>query len=736
MDVLDSNGKLSGIRSFLPPLICKGILREFKDKKRGGGVGYSTESRLEIITVAINLSLLILLAIMPLSTTRANTLPEQLTTGVVMEYIEENQLTTVEELIAALPPLHKRHVVFVYESGALNREFVSGTYPRVVSWGATGHFVLSWLTHPDAPSRKSVEFLQPAEEKWIAGTIDFSRSPPEIAQPAICADCHGRLNKPLWGDWPMWKGTELESYLDKNPLAVNIHTLNAVRSTNPMLEPLDLQEFDPELDSRNIPNSYSTLRKPASELGSALAWRHGEILFNIVKARENYMEIARKETCASWGGSSEAYNAIIRYFAPEDHHLALLRGSLQPIQGASVPVNDFTTNHYTLSCFSAGNGDINTVFKFLILHDLYQSNDQVAQLYRTLSNEEISSLSGYLHYAPGTATAEDELIQSYNQHFGYRDEVSLIARGSRYGTAAYSSAAFGEGHLRKMAPRVCTILMQDDEIDNIVPSFSIADSNAEEKTKKISFTVSLDEPSTQETIVNWETVGGSAQEDIDYIAADGTLIFIPGETERTISISLVEDKANESDEAFTVELSNAVNAAVNGDDSTANGIITDNNQDRINYQPPSDQPPTSQPPSDPPQTSQPPRSQPQTSQPPSDQPQTSQPPGDPPQTSQPPSDPPQTSQPPSDPPQTSQPPSDPPPASQPPSDPPPVSRPTGIEIEQTDKSGSGGGCAIARNKKGSGGTMSESTVLNLFLIVSVLFSVVSCQIRSKEKRVK
>ena len=126
-------------------------------------------------------------------------LPAEMTRHSLLNSVRDRQITSVEDFVAALPVLHKRHVAFVYRSEALFKEFISGQYPRVISWGADGRFVFSWSTDPASPGHEFVEFLKPERDRWIAGVIDFSGSTPTLREPAACASCHGQLHKPLWG---------------------------------------------------------------------------------------------------------------------------------------------------------------------------------------------------------------------------------------------------------------------------------------------------------------------------------------------------------------------------------------------------------------------------------------------------------------------------------------------------------------------------------------------------------
>ena len=75
------------------------------------------------------------------------------------------------------------------------------------------------------------------------------------------------------------------------------------------------------------------------------------------------------------------------------------------------------------------------------------------------------------------------------------------------------------------------------------------------------FTVTLSPAHASQTAtVNYVTVNGSASAASDYIAKSGTLSFAPGVTTQTISVAVNGDALFESDETFSVALSNVVNA--------------------------------------------------------------------------------------------------------------------------------------------------------------------------------
>ncbi|ORE95490.1 chitinase, cellulase [Stappia sp. 22II-S9-Z10] len=88
----------------------------------------------------------------------------------------------------------------------------------------------------------------------------------------------------------------------------------------------------------------------------------------------------------------------------------------------------------------------------------------------------------------------------------------------------------------------------------VVPDVSIGDAVVTEADGAATLTVTLSEPTTITTRVDFAAAAASADE-ADYTPVSGTLVFAPGETTATITVPIVNDTEAEPDEAFTVTLS-------------------------------------------------------------------------------------------------------------------------------------------------------------------------------------
>jgi hypothetical protein len=122
---------------------------------------------------------------------------------------------------------------------------------------------------------------------------------------------------------------------------------------------------------------------------------------------------------------------------------------------------------------------------------------------------------------------------------------------------------------------VGTIVNDDIEL----PKLRIGDVTKKEGRKgttSFTFTVTLSGPSTVPVTVSYATSDGTAKvSNGDYVAASGTLTFAPGETSKTITISVKGDRKREADETFLVNLLSASNALI----ADGQGVGTIRNDD-------------------------------------------------------------------------------------------------------------------------------------------------------------
>jgi hypothetical protein len=136
-----------------------------------------------------------------------------------------------------------------------------------------------------------------------------------------------------------------------------------------------------------------------------------------------------------------------------------------------------------------------------------------------------------------------------------------------------------------------TILDNDPQV-----SVSVDDVSRSESDGPAVFTLSLSRASGKVVTVAYATADGSAAAPGDYATRSGTLVFLAGETSKSVSVPLSDDEVSEPDETFALNLSNAVNLTL----SDAQGVGTIVDDDAATPPPPPPPPPDDNPPPLPP----------------------------------------------------------------------------------------------------------------------------------------
>jgi hypothetical protein len=148
--------------------------------------------------------------------------------------------------------------------------------------------------------------------------------------------------------------------------------------------------------------------------------------------------------------------------------------------------------------------------------------------------------------------------------------TSALTTGTHTITAEYSSDANFT---------VSTGTLSGGQVVKAQPSLSINDASITEGdagTKVLNFTVTLSAASSLTVTTNYATANGTATAPSDYAAIASTLLtFSPGDTSKSVSVTINGDLGYEPDETFSVNLSNPVNATI----SDNQGLGTIQNDD-------------------------------------------------------------------------------------------------------------------------------------------------------------
>lgn len=113
------------------------------------------------------------------------------------------------------------------------------------------------------------------------------------------------------------------------------------------------------------------------------------------------------------------------------------------------------------------------------------------------------------------------------------------------------------------------------------PTMTISDATVVEGNGTLTtvmLTVTLSAPSTQTITVDYATLNGTASSGSDYVSVTGQLTFDPGVVNQTIAVTIIGDSSPETDEVFSINLSNPTNIVL----SDSRSDITITNDDAAN----------------------------------------------------------------------------------------------------------------------------------------------------------
>jgi putative cell wall-binding protein len=180
----------------------------------------------------------------------------------------------------------------------------------------------------------------------------------------------------------------------------------------------------------------------------------------------------------------------------------------------------------------------------------YATTDGTASSGLPISGDgDFDSTSGSLTFGSGVTTKTIDVTLNDDSTYEGNETFSVDLSGAPNGTLIGRSRATG------------TILENES-----YPTLTVTgNSRAEDapSNQPLVFTVALAPPSSQTVTVNWATADGSAKvADNDYVAANGTLTYAPGQTSKTIEVDQTADANIEPDETVTLSLTGVQNAQV------------------------------------------------------------------------------------------------------------------------------------------------------------------------------
>lgn len=227
-------------------------------------------------------------------------------------------------------------------------------------------------------------------------------------------------------------------------------------------------------------------------------------------------------------------------------------GATQCSSGSALTIND-------VSVAEGNSGTTNAVFTV----QLSGASAQTVTVHYATADDtatagaDYSSVSGTLTFTPETLT-QTITVPVMGDTADEINETFVVNLTNAVNASIQDSQGVG------------TIQSDDD------PVISINDVSVTEPdsgTIDASFTISLSNPSVDTVAVQYSTSNISAAAGMDYMGANGIILFTPGTLSRTLNIAINSDQLGEPVETFAVNLSDSSNASIV--DGTGIGTIND-----------------------------------------------------------------------------------------------------------------------------------------------------------------
>ncbi|NBT41666.1 MAG: hypothetical protein EBT20_14575, partial [Alphaproteobacteria bacterium] len=171
------------------------------------------------------------------------------------------------------------------------------------------------------------------------------------------------------------------------------------------------------------------------------------------------------------------------------------------------------------------------------------------------TNQDYNQISGSLTFASGelektiSVTTLDDALDENEESF------TLELSNLNIGTFSDSSASI-------------TIADNDE-----APEITLTGANTVDENEDLAVTLALSTASGKTITIDLSTLAGTAQADEDYLSVDQTVTLLPGESSKTIILSIVDDAIDEDNETFQVVAANSVNANLASSPSAPNGVL-------------------------------------------------------------------------------------------------------------------------------------------------------------------
>ena len=184
--------------------------------------------------------------------------------------------------------------------------------------------------------------------------------------------------------------------------------------------------------------------------------------------------------------------------------------------------------------------------------------------YKVLRDESFAVTGGEVDKAR-RVDGRNDLREIHIEPKGWDDVAVMLAGGRACGTRG----------------AICTVdgkVLANTAVATVLGplALSVADARIDEGPNAVlAFEVTLNRAASETVTVDYATADGTATAGADYTATSATLTFDPGETAKTVDVTVLDDAHDDTEETLTLTLSNAVGARLRDGEATGTIVNSD-----------------------------------------------------------------------------------------------------------------------------------------------------------------
>ncbi|TWU42045.1 Calx-beta domain-containing protein [Novipirellula artificiosorum] len=254
------------------------------------------------------------------------------------------------------------------------------------------------------------------------------------------------------------------------------------------------------------------------------------------------------------GGGATLGTDVATVTIVDDDEPVVVPGSLA-LADAAISVNEGAgTATFTINRSGGSDGSVSVTYAT-------SNGTATAGEDYTAVNQSVTFAAGETTKTVMVAITDDAVVENDET---FTLTLSAPTNGATLGTVTTSTATIIDNDNPTPVPGVFVIAPATVTVD--------------EDAGTVQFTVNRTTGSDGAVSVGYATMNGTATAGEDYTAASATLDFADGETSKIFTVAITDDSVDESDETFSVTLSNPTNGASLGAVATSTVTIADNDE--------------------------------------------------------------------------------------------------------------------------------------------------------------